>query len=466
MNAKNCNKLILNKKNIAILLKNKKILDLKSLLKNYSVQDIQNNNIDIQNNNIDIQNNNEFNNFNNKISHKFNNEIRIIFCNIFNITFEQYILIASKIALEVYPLNNHLKSWKFFLNDINKLKDNLPIEYIIGYKEFYNQKFFVNKNVLIPRSDSELLVEEVVKDILQYKEKFLNKTLNIFEFGVGSGCLIISILDAIREANSKCYEAVKDIKYNSLNIIEDIIIKKHSKCHLIKEANDQSSKTIKEIYDKNLNNLNYLKINAIGLGIDISKPALEVAKKNKSLIGIDNLILLQHNWNKIISYENLIKQMINLDSKYNSSNIQSDIANFQVNNSNNKCNNLSTQKYLSIDDLKNHLKLENILKEKFDIIIANPPYISKSEMQYMSNSALLFEPKKALFAKKNGMQDYITILTKHRNLLHKNSILYFELGFLSLEKFLHIIAIDNFFKVEKIYKDLQGINRVIKLSIK
>lgn len=44
---------------------------------------------------------------------------------------------------------------------LNKLyKDNLPIAYVIGYTNFYKEKYFVNSNVLIPRVDSEILVEK------------------------------------------------------------------------------------------------------------------------------------------------------------------------------------------------------------------------------------------------------------------------------------------------------------------
>lgn len=63
-----------------------------------------------------------------------------------------------------------------------------PIAYIIGYKEFYGLNFIVNKSVLIPRPDSECLVEAAIKYVKQYNFK------NILELGVGSGCLLLSIL--------------------------------------------------------------------------------------------------------------------------------------------------------------------------------------------------------------------------------------------------------------------------------
>lgn len=63
-----------------------------------------------------------------------------------------------------------------------------PIAYIIGQKEFYGLNFSVNKNVLIPRPDSECLVEAAIKYAKEYNFK------NIIELGVGSGCLLLSIL--------------------------------------------------------------------------------------------------------------------------------------------------------------------------------------------------------------------------------------------------------------------------------
>lgn len=63
-----------------------------------------------------------------------------------------------------------------------------PISYITGVKEFYGMDFFVDKNVLIPRPDSENLVGGVLQNIEKDKE------VKILELGSGSGCLILSIL--------------------------------------------------------------------------------------------------------------------------------------------------------------------------------------------------------------------------------------------------------------------------------
>ena len=72
---------------------------------------------------------------------------------------------------------------------INKRSKGEPVAYLIGKKDFWNFEFKINKNVLVPRPDSELIIEEVLK---QTKNKHKLKLLDI---GVGSGCLLLSILN-------------------------------------------------------------------------------------------------------------------------------------------------------------------------------------------------------------------------------------------------------------------------------
>ena len=78
------------------------------------------------------------------------------------------------------------------INNYNKLikrrKKKEPISYITGKKHFWNSEFYVNKNVLTPRPETELLVEEVLK-----RYKLVNK-INILDIGTGSGCILISLL--------------------------------------------------------------------------------------------------------------------------------------------------------------------------------------------------------------------------------------------------------------------------------
>ena len=78
-----------------------------------------------------------------------------------------------------------------YINFKRLIKERLkgkPIAYLIGKKNFWKNEFIVNENVLIPRPDTELIVEQVLK-IFRNKLK-----MNFLEIGIGSGCIIMSIL--------------------------------------------------------------------------------------------------------------------------------------------------------------------------------------------------------------------------------------------------------------------------------
>ncbi len=78
-----------------------------------------------------------------------------------------------------------LKNFNYY---INLRKNYIPIAHIVNFKYFWKYKFFVNKNVLIPRPETELLVEKVL-EILP-----LSSNKNILDIGTGSGCIAISLI--------------------------------------------------------------------------------------------------------------------------------------------------------------------------------------------------------------------------------------------------------------------------------
>ena len=80
------------------------------------------------------------------------------------------------------------KNIKLFKKMLNKRKKGEPIAYILNRKEFWRNNFYVDKNVLIPRPDTEVLVEEVLKLFN------INLKLNVLDIGTGSGCILLSIL--------------------------------------------------------------------------------------------------------------------------------------------------------------------------------------------------------------------------------------------------------------------------------
>lgn len=122
----------------------------------------------------------------------------------------------DKEFLYTYPntqLTNHqiTKLTKLF----NRRLKGEPIAYILGYKYFYGLKFKVNKNVLIPRPESEILVDEVIRfhKALSPKPKALSK---IADIGVGSGAIIIALAKNIK--NAKFYGT--DISKKALSIAQ------------------------------------------------------------------------------------------------------------------------------------------------------------------------------------------------------------------------------------------------------
>ncbi len=90
-------------------------------------------------------------------------------------------------------ISNNEKSQ--FIKYINRRKLYEPIAYIIGWKEFYSLKFLVDKNVLVPRPETEMLVDEVIQE---YLKNYQNKNINILDLGTGSGVIAISMAANIK----------------------------------------------------------------------------------------------------------------------------------------------------------------------------------------------------------------------------------------------------------------------------
>ncbi len=222
---------------------------------------------------------------------------------------------------------------KIFFNLINRRKNNEPISYIIGYKEFWNNSFKVDKNVLIPRPDTETIVEQV----LSYLSPLSTK--KILDIGTGSGCIIISIV----KARKKCK----------------------------------------------------------GVGIDISKNAIKLAKYNAKIQHIKNRIKFFH----------------------------SDIDNFFL--------------------------------DKYDLIISNPPYIKQHEISGLDKDIKYYEPRVALNGGIDGYSKIRLTIKKSSALIKKNGKLFLEIGSNQVMETLKILRLNGFF-VNKVVKDLANKNRCIK----
>ena len=164
----------------------------------------------------------EFLNKNIKIAENKNKEkeaVKMLLLESLKISATEFYFIKDK---EVENFENLQKTIdKYLIEDI-------PVQYILGYTYFYGLKFFVDKNVLIPRFDTEVLVEEV----LNHLDK---KNLDIVDIGTGSGCIAISIkkhfndvnVDAIDISSKALNKAIENAKFNNVevNFIENDLLK-------------------------------------------------------------------------------------------------------------------------------------------------------------------------------------------------------------------------------------------------
>ncbi len=122
--------------------------------------------------------------------------------------------VSNTEALELIKVSKNIDK------DYERIKKGYPIQYLIGYVNFYGYKIEVNKNVLIPRYETEYLVEKIIK----YSKKF-NKKIDILDIGTGSGAIAIALnkkvnsnVTAIDISPEALKVAIKNSKKNNCDI--------------------------------------------------------------------------------------------------------------------------------------------------------------------------------------------------------------------------------------------------------
>ena len=266
------------------------------------------------------------------VSNGFKNvrqEIEWMLCDLLKIDRSDiYLKINSKISKRNF---SQLKEW------INQRLKNKPLQYITGKTEFYGHQISVSPDVLIPRPETERLVDIAIDTI-----KNLSKP-KILEVGTGSGCISIALGSAKKDANI--------------------------------------------------------------LSLDVSDSALEIAKINT------------------------------------------------------KKNNISNIKFLKLDFL------ESIPKGQYDLIISNPPYISKNEMKEIMLDVKEFEPKIALTDNNDGLEFYRRFSNKAKKMINEKGSLILEVGIGSHPiRVREIFHSSGFNKIDLI-SDYNGDPRVIKIEV-
>ena len=219
---------------------------------------------------------------------------------------------------------------------ISRRANREPLAYILKNREFWSKNFLVNRDTLIPRPETELLCENIIKI-------FRNKNLHMLDIGTGSGCIILSILTELQRAK--------------------------------------------------------------GMGIDISKKAIDVAKKNSNIFGLNTRVKF---FNK------------------------------------------------SLEDLNNY---------KFDLVVSNPPYIRTSDIKNLPDDVKRFEPKIALDGGKDGLDVIRKVIYKSKNILTRLGWLALEIGYGQQYKVSQILKKQNF-KEELLVKDYKNNVRCILARFK
>jgi len=113
----------------------------------------------------------------------------------------KYIILNAKENLRTDHLNS-------FNDLVERRKKGEPIAYLINKKEFWKDEFYVDRNVLIPRPDTEIIVDQVLR--LSMK----NSQLKLLDIGTGSGCILLSLL----KERPNFYGTGIDISKKSINV--------------------------------------------------------------------------------------------------------------------------------------------------------------------------------------------------------------------------------------------------------
>jgi len=211
----------------------------------------------------------------------------------FSILSEEYLkLTRIETVLKADALLSEENSTKFS-EAIKLLQNHLPIQYIVGNTEFYGLVFKVNKYVLIPRPETEELVDWIIQD---FKDK---DAINIIDIGTGSGCIPISLAHFLINASVSAIDVSEDAllvaKENAIqnNVIVNFLHKDILSCEQLSET-----------YDIIVSNPPYVRISE------------KEAMQNNVLLHEPDIALFVENNNPLLFYEK-IASLAQLYLKYN-----------------------------------------------------------------------------------------------------------------------------------------------------
>lgn len=164
---------------------------------------------------------------------------------------ENYKMEAEYIFSEVLKISRNLLSISMFDKiseeqktkiremSIKRAKEKIPLQYILGRWEFYGNEFITDKRALIPRSDTEILVEQSINIL-----KNINKA-NVLEIGVGSGAISLSIAKILQDI----YILGIDVSASALSLAEE-----NKKLHNVKNVKFIESNLFEKLTDEKYKN--------------------------------------------------------------------------------------------------------------------------------------------------------------------------------------------------------------------
>lgn len=156
-----------------------------------------------------------------------------------------------------------------YFENIKKLRKGIPIEHITHQKEFMKLMFFVDKNVLIPRQDTEILVEEVISIAKKINAK------NILDLCTGSGAIAVSLTKYLPQTEITAI----DISNEALKIAKKNAISNNVENQITFISSDMFTNLNEEKFDIIVSNPPYIKTNVI--------EELDMQVKNEPYIALD-----------------------------------------------------------------------------------------------------------------------------------------------------------------------------------
>ena len=182
----------------------------------------------------------------------------------------QYVLNETRQYVIVNDMENLEKNKeKQYFEGIKILKKGIPIEHITHQKEFMKLNFFVDKNVLIPRQDTEILVEEVIKIAKRINAK------KILDLCTGSGAIAVSLAKYLPQTEITAI----DISNDALKIAKKNAVSNNVENQITFISSDMFTNLNEEKFDIIVSNPPYIKTNVI--------KELDIQVKNEPYIALD-----------------------------------------------------------------------------------------------------------------------------------------------------------------------------------